>query len=60
MTYSLSTNYLPGVLLVAGKKKKKRKKERKTKTPAHIFITYTHIRRNILLTMNYKVWKQNT
>ena len=48
MTYSLSTNYMPGVLLVAGLKKKK-KKERKTKTPAHIFITYTQIRRNIFV-----------
>lgn len=42
MTYSLSTNYMPGVLLVAGKK-------RKTKTPAHIFITYTQIRKNIFV-----------
>ena len=41
MTYSLSTNYLPGVLLVAGKKKKKGKKEKQKHLPTFLLHIHT-------------------
>ena len=59
MTYSLSTNYMPGVLLFAGLKKKKKKKEKQKHLPT--FLLHIHrLEETFLLIMNYKVWKQNT
>ena len=42
MTYSLSTNYLPGVLLVAGKKKKKKKRNKEKQKHLPTFLLHIH------------------